>query len=129
MKLWLYSLNLVSLVGCTITVPNVRVCAVTGTMSAGADCAYSISGETEEMTLDQWFSFLEPQTEPPRGAAMCMSSADFSKIKTAIEQACRKLGTSCTKEAKENLQKVSATVDQLQERVRKKRTKPKRGER
>ena len=93
-------------------------------MSAGADCAYTISGETEAMDLNQWIEFLEPQVEPARGAAMCMSSENFARIKTVIEQACKKLGGACTKEAKENLSRVSTIIDGLQERVRKKKIKP-----
>jgi len=119
---WLLSLSLL-LNACTITLPNTRICAVAGTMSAGADCAYTLDGEPEEMNLDQWVNFLEPQLDPARGAAICMSSADFSKIKTVIEQACKKLGTSCAKEMKEKISRVSAKVDGLQARVMEKRRK------
>lgn len=125
MKLWAGLSSLALLSGCTITLPDVKVCAVAGMMSAGSDCAYTISGETSSMDLNQWIEFLEPQVEPARGAAMCMSSSDFAKIKTVIEQACKKLGTSCTKEAKANLSRVSTIIDELQDRVRKKKHGPK----
>lgn len=107
--------------GCTVAIPNVKVCAVSGVLAAGMDCAYTLDDKTEEMNLDQSVAFLEPQIEPPRGAAMCMSSEDFSKLKSALEQACKKLGTSCTKEAKANIAQVSDRVDGLQARVREKR--------
>ena len=94
-------------------------------MSAGADCAYTISGDGSSMDLNQWVEFLEPQAEPSRGAAMCMSSEDFTKIKTVIEQACKRLGGACTKEAKESLNRVSTVLEGLQERVQKKKKGPK----
>lgn len=110
---------------CTVSLPDVRVCAVAGQMSAGMDCAYTNSEKTEEMNLDQAVAFLEPQLDPARGAAMCMSSEDFSKLKTAIEQLCKKVGAACSKEAKENIERVSQNVDGLQARVRAKRLKKK----
>lgn len=114
---WLSSLSLLLSACSSIKLPDAKICAVSGVMAAGADCAYMNSGKVEELNLDQFVTFLEPQVEPPRGAAMCMSSEDFSKLKTAIEQACAKLGTSCTKETQEGIRRVSALVDTLQAKV------------
>lgn len=115
-RLWLYSFTLI-LSACSISQPNVKICSVAGVMSAGADCANTLNDTTEEMNLDQWITFLEPQIEPPRGAALCMSSVDFTKVKNFIDQACAKLGTSCKKEAQETIEILSARIDGLQRRV------------
>lgn len=111
--LWL-SLFISILSGCAIIQPNVKLCSVAGVMSAGADCVNTLDDKNEELNLDQWITFLEPQLTPPRGAAMCLSSEDFSKIKTFIDQACAKLGTSCKQEAVETIAMVSARIDGLQ---------------
>jgi hypothetical protein len=109
---------------CSISQPAVRVCSVAGVMSAGADCANTLDDKTEELNLDQWITFLEPQLDPPRGAALCMSSVDFKKVKDFIDSACAKLGTSCKKEAQETIEKVSARMERLQARVLLKKQKP-----
>jgi hypothetical protein len=75
------------------------------------ECAQTLSDKTESLTLDQSIAFLEPSTT--RGGAMCMSTEDFAALKTALEQACNKLGRACTKEAKQNLKVVSARMDRF----------------
>jgi hypothetical protein len=115
----------VGLSGCTVQLPNIKICSVAGNMSAGLDCAWTNDDATEEMNLDQAVAFLEPQIEPERGGALCMSSEDFSKLKSAMEQACKKLGTSCTKETKENIVQVSERMDGLKSRVMEKRRRRK----
>lgn len=110
--------------GCTsIQLPNVQVCAVSGVLSAGMDCAKTLSDETAQMTLDETIQFLEPTDT--RGAAICQSAEDWNKLKTALEVACEKLGRACTREAKEQISQVSSRVSRLQERVRAKRPKGK----
>lgn len=88
-------------------------------MAAGADCAETLSDETKSLTLDEFLGFLEPA--PPRGAALCMSAEDFTRLKTALEQACQKLGTACKAEAKAQIRDVAFRVSRLQERVAAKR--------
>lgn len=101
------------LTSCThVQIPNVKVCAVAGVTAAGADCVHSLSDETEQLTLDQLIAMLEPQLDPPRGAAMIISSEDFTRLKTAMEQACAKL-KGCTKE----VDKVNVKVEGLQAKV------------
>lgn len=82
------------------------------------------------MNLDEWVAFLEPQLEgktpegvviPARGAALCMSSEDYQKIKTALEQACYKLGHWCSKETKVEGEKASTRLTDLQSRVMEKK--------
>ena len=95
----------------------------------GADCAYTLSDDTEEMTLDEFIEFLEPQEEkrdplnqqvvlaPARSGALCQSAEDWMKLKTALTQACEKLKKACSKELKESLHQVSCRIDGLQEKV------------
>lgn len=102
------------LFGCTsVVVPDTEVCAVSGLMSAGADCSHTLAKppQTRSMDLDEWINFLEPQKEvrdpvhgslirAQHGAALCQSSEDWNKQKTALEQACKLLGSKCTYEIK-----------------------------
>ena len=122
------SLFILAVSACTVQIPDVKVCAVAGVMAAGADCAYTLSDTVEEMTLEQFLEFLEPQPErpdpsdptktlPARGPALCQSTDDYTRVKIALEQACKKLGTSCSKEVKEGIKAVSTRVSRLQARV------------
>jgi hypothetical protein len=90
----------------------------------------TLTGKHTELNFDEWLGFLEPQPEkinpdgsktPERGSAVCMSSDDWTAIKTALQKLCEKAGTWCTKEAKKELEKVSANIGGLQARVMKKR--------
>jgi hypothetical protein len=114
-----------ALSGCATTVPNTRVCAVAGVLTAGADCAHTLSDETESLTLEQFIDFLEPAPErpdpahpgqvlPARGPAMCQSADDWGKAKTALEQLCEKAGSRCTYEMKQKLAEVAGRIDRLQ---------------
>lgn len=116
------SLFSLALSGCGVTIPNTKVCAVAGRLSAGADCAYTLSPKTEEMNLDEFITFLEP-TET-RGAALCQSAEDWNKLKTALELACKKLGSACKKEAQETIKTVGANVSALQAKVKAKKGRP-----
>lgn len=119
----LASLFALTLSACSVQIPNVVVCSTAGYMSAGADCAESLSDETKVLTLDEWIAFLEPNIETGRGAALCLSSEDFTKLKTALDQACSKLGRWCSKEIKEETQKAEMRVASLQSRVAEKKRK------
>jgi len=133
-SLWLNSFSLafsfslfitvIATAGCTIKIPNVKVCAVAGIMAAGADCAYTLSDETEELSLKEFINFLEPQVEKPdpdnpgemipaRGPALCQSTEDYTKIKIALEQACKKLGSGCSKELRKALKSASKRMSKL----------------
>ena len=80
--------------GC-VTVPVTTGCTVAGSLSAGAICS-TTQGNTSEMTMDQFFDFLEPNDE--RGGAICQTAVDYKKQKVALEQACRELGSRCSYE-------------------------------
>ena len=64
-------------------------------MNAGADCATNLTGEITEMDLDEFIDFLEPNEETGKGGAIIMSAAHWNNLKTAIEDACKRLGSKC----------------------------------
>lgn len=128
--LFLSSLVLALLVsGCkTISIPNTEICAVAGVMSAGANCVETLTDNTREMTLDQFLEFLEPQEvvkdattgktiRPERGAAICQSAKDWNAMKTALEEACEKLGDACTYDIRESLSKMTGAIEMLQSKA------------
>ncbi len=126
----LLSLFLLLNLSCAVQVPNVKACATAGVFSAGADCVTTISGEHTELSFDQWLEFLEPQPEkkkddgsviPERGAAVCLSSDDWTSLKTAIMKLCEKVGTWCKKEEKEKIDAVATNIEGLQAKVMKKK--------
>lgn len=94
-------LSLFLLTASCVTLPNNKLCSVSGVLADGAICATSISHETSELTLDEFILFLEP-TEA-RGGAICQSAEDWGRLKTALEKACRLLGNRCTPELHEFL--------------------------
>lgn len=127
-RLWLFLLLSV-LSSCSVTVPNIMLCTTAGVLSAGGDCSKTLSDEPATLDLDQWIAFLEPQSEqvlpgdvkvPARGGALCMSSDDFSKLKTAMEQACHKLGRWCSYEVQTTMEQSSKRIGLLQKRASKK---------
>lgn len=115
----------ISIVSCEYKVRNVEACAVAGIMSAGMDCANTLSDATRSMNLDKSIEFLEPQVSPPRAGAICMSAEDFNNQKTDIEVLCRKMGSACTLEAHELIDKAAMRMDLLQVRTKAKK-KPKK---
>lgn len=102
-------LALLLLDGC-VTVPNTRVCTVAGEMSAGAICAETLTPSTFDLTLAEFLDMLEPVPDvvdptdpskvlvPGRAGAMVMTADDWLKNKTALESACRELGSKCSYE-------------------------------
>lgn len=118
---------LIALVNCSHTkvkVPNTKVCSVAGVFSAGADCAYTLSPVTEEMNMDEFLDFLEPQLErpdpnnpsvilPERSGALCQSADDYNKQKTALEIACSKLGSHCDEEMKRTIRTIKKNLSKL----------------
>ena len=96
---WLsLSVSALLLSGC-VTIPPSDVCTVAGVLSAGMICANTHSGAKREMDLDASIVFLEAElptdVTPGRAGAMCMSVSDWNGMKTALEKACRMLGTRC----------------------------------
>lgn len=69
------------------------------------------------MNLVEYLRWLEPDAQLKRGPAVCMSSEDFAKIPTFIEQACRKLGDGvCVKEITPKVDQAVAEVEALKAR-------------
>jgi hypothetical protein len=92
MRFLLLCVSLCSLAACGVRVPNIKICAAAGAVSAGANCAYTLSSETEEMDFDQFLDFLEPNDT--RGGAVCSSVADWIKLKSVLESVCNRYGCS-----------------------------------
>ncbi len=130
-KIFLNTFVLILLANCASTeVPNTEVCAVAGVLSAGMDCAETLTAKTRSMDLHQAITFLEPQEEitnpdgtvtPARGAALCQSSEDWGEMKTALEQACKILGPRCTYEMHQAIAAASSVIDRLLYQVMEKR--------
>lgn len=91
--------------GSKIVVPNTEACTVAGIVGAGAICAETVTGVTRDMTMDEFFDFLEPKEEhddiPGRAGAVCQSADDWNDQKTALEMACRVLGKKCSYEIRQ----------------------------
>lgn len=102
---------LVSACGTTTQIPNTMVCTSAGSLHNGAICAETITGNTSDMTFEMFLDFLEPKEagpfNPARSGAICQSSADWGKQKTALEQACRAMGARCSYEIKQILRNMS----------------------
>lgn len=105
----LFVLTALSFTGCvtgSVSIPNGTACSLAGKWEAGAFCAETITGIKSELTLDEYLDFLTPQDErpdpldptktlPARAGAVCQSTFDWGRQKTALEQACRILGKRC----------------------------------
>jgi hypothetical protein len=65
------------------------------------------------MTFEEYIKFLEPDVDTKKGPALCMSSSHFNDLKTALEQACKSLGSKCTMETQQLLQRVDLLLNRL----------------
>lgn len=61
----------------------------------------------ETKTLDEWIDFLSPSDK--HGPAICMTSEDYAKQKTALEQACVK--SNCSLEQKKEIEARTIRID------------------
>ncbi len=96
---------------CSVEIPNVTLCAVAGSLKDGAACAETSTDVTRDLTFSQFLDFLEPKTG--KGAAICLSSQDYGRIKTAIDQVCKKTGA-CSYEVKARIEKINSRVERVQ---------------
>lgn len=108
-----------SLSGCKVEIEDTEECAVAGTMSAGMNCAWRISGQTREMTFEQMIEFLEPTDT--RAGAICRSAEHARKQQTALKQACRKLGKACTLEMRKLISDDEKNVGGIEQKSVKKK--------
>ena len=123
MKKWflcksLLGLALLSLSGCmSVRIPNTEICAVSGRLAMGANCANTLNDQTRQLNLGEFIDFLEPRVSPSgdvvKGPALCMSTIDFERLKTAIEQACTLLEQRCTYEMQEAIRYANGNVTEL----------------
>ena len=114
MKLLMLCLLSLSLVGSscsTVKVTDKRMCAAAGLVSLGGICTHTLTPQKEVLTFDQFIDFLQAQESPAKGAALCMSSADFGTQKTELETACRMLGSRCTYETYKQILALKRALD------------------
>lgn len=104
-RLLLSLLGILALSSCRVSFPDVQLCSVAGVIMAGADCSYTGHEENSEMQAKEFIDWLE-------NGAICMSSADRAREKSAIESACVKLGNACSFEVKQLIQ----TMDRVKKR-------------
>lgn len=111
--------------GCsTVQVPNTEACSVAGVLIAGADCSETTSNRTRSMSMAEFLDWLEPQAEvrdekgnvtrKSRAGALCQSAEDYKRQKTAMEQACYKLGKMCSYEIKQLIHEMDKRIEKLQ---------------
>lgn len=124
-RAWLILFVLILLNGCSVTVPNLKACTVSGTLSAGLNCAETLSENKTRMNFREALEFIQAQPErpdpndankmlPKKGAAIMFSADDFKKIKDFIEQACRKLGEGvCSKEVQAKVGVAMGRIENL----------------
>lgn len=101
------SLVLISLLvsNCTTSIPDIEVCASGYSIEMGASCVSTTTDKTKELSGAEFVAFLEPsQSKAP---ALCMSSSDYSRLKTVIEQLCHKLSTKCSKQMKRAIARIN----------------------
>lgn len=114
-KLWLSSCAFALLLSsCAQTIPAIDACSVAGVLADGADCANTLQDGARSLTLGQVIALLEAQEArecvpvpgmnlcdpegqgepvllPARGGALMIPAEDFAKLKTFIEQTCRRM--------------------------------------
>lgn len=84
----------------------------------GAICQNSISDKNREMSNKDFIRFLEAQIDDPKtpqdetkGAALCTSSEDFTRIKVAIQKL-------CNENSKCEFEKIEAVFNRLKKVVK-----------
>jgi len=119
MELWLILLATTLLGSGCVSIPNTRECSAKGRLRFGALCNETNTGAKSKMTAQEYIEFLEPAPEredpdhpgqmlPKRAGAVCNSAEDHKRKKTALEQACRKLGMRCSYELKQAIRNMGA---------------------
>lgn len=126
--IWLFLTIFISLSGFTckkVVVEETEICSAAGSLLAGADCASTVvPGKTREMNFSDYMDFLGAMPdkidntgkviEKGRGGAICQSSSDFTKMKTALDQACEYLGDRCSYELKQVLVTMKTNLEIIQ---------------
>ena len=108
-------LSLFVLTSCAqVKIKDTKVCAVAGTIEAGANCAMTLSEihpEESQMNFQEFIKFLEPSDE--KAPAICQSARDWNSIKTSLEQACVMLKDSCSYEMKAAIRQFNKSLVRL----------------
>lgn len=114
-------LSFFALASCAVTIPNLEGCSgVNGFAGVGALCQNTLSDHHRDLTVEQWLDFLyaRPDDESTKdvdeakGPAVCFSSVDMQKQKTAMEQLCVK--AKCTYEQKKVIRELLGRMESLQ---------------
>lgn len=115
---WLLLFAIIASACNKVEVPNTRWCSSIGIH--GALCQDSNTLDNSKLGIDEFIYFLEAQeddkTTPEnesKGPALCISSNDFAKLKTAVEQLCHKLGNKCTYEDKQMIARMNEAYIRL----------------
>lgn len=98
-----------SIFSACVSVPNTTHCAVMDVVQNGMHCTETETQKSFDLDASHMIEFLEPQAErpdpdhpgktlPARAGATCMSEEDRVKEKTAMQEACRELGSRCSYE-------------------------------
>ncbi len=128
-KIFALAVLSLSLSACNgVVLPNTTTCTSAGLVSAGGICSETLSDATHELNFEEFIDMLEAQPErtcvpvpgmpvcshdqstgtkvlmPERGPSIIVSSSDYEKQKTALDQACRILRGRCSAALKKQIQ-------------------------
>lgn len=103
-----------------VTVPNITLFSVAGSLTDGAIWADSQDAQTGVITAVQLVQLLEASdgsnpANPKHAAAIILTATDYEAFTTAAESACHDLGKYCTpaiKQTLQNWQSAKAALDQ-----------------
>lgn len=90
----------------SINVKDTKVCAVSGVITAGANCVYTVSKKREQLNLEQLIEMLEPNVKEKRGGAIIIPFKDYIDVKENIEIVCNLKMVKCKKDILDNLESV-----------------------
>lgn len=93
-----------------VEIPDIKIYSVAGDLQAGADFVHTGHDEIGEVSMHEIVKILED-------GAIIMSSQDFKRNKTAIEQACYKLGKACSYEVRKAITDFNRRSDQLRKKA------------
>lgn len=127
-KIWL-TLFLISQTNCAlmkrkkIAIADIELCAVAGSVSNGADCTTTNSKKSREINLSELIRYLEPDINPDKPPAIIMKAEGWTRIKSALEEACIALRGLCEAEFMDELKRVDGNVQGLLSRAKEKALK------
>lgn len=91
--------------GCQVVLKNLKVVTPKYPIEQGAIVGETVTKKVYEISVEEFLEFLLAKP-PNKGAASCLSSEDYTEMKTELEQACRELGSKCSIETQDMLQSL-----------------------